>query len=241
MVDFILALGEVINNWPENTKLTLGQISQQTKVSMPQVVEAMSYGLDRALDVHEPLSFKDTDRCHNNLRQRMHAELIARARFDEDLRRRTSDAFTLMYDKVRSMQAMKNWRGAFRTLSYFLGTHEKNLPREHMIPATEECVRLGIKAQLNLQEITVWFGKCIELIVQRPSSETLTEALDVIDTYGEEIKALSPSGAVYIQAMIQKLARPAVELQAGAKLVEVCDSLQMAVDTQPIQYTSIAC
>ena len=63
LVDFIIALGQVLPQWPENTKWSLGQIAQYTHAALPQVLEYMSFGLDRTLDVHEPLSYKDAERC----------------------------------------------------------------------------------------------------------------------------------------------------------------------------------
>jgi hypothetical protein len=48
-----------------------------------------------------------------------------------------------------------------------------------------DCLRLGIKAQINLQELSVWLKKGIESALKNPSQEALEEAFDFISAYSD--------------------------------------------------------
>ena len=80
MLDFILALEKFLPQWPENTKVSLTQLSQSTNTAMPKLIDCLSMALDRTLDVHEPLSYKEADRAYQALKCRMANELEQRQR-----------------------------------------------------------------------------------------------------------------------------------------------------------------
>ena len=39
------------------------------------------------------------------------------------------EAFDALCEKIRVMEMSKNWRGAYKTLSYFYGMNEKNFQK----------------------------------------------------------------------------------------------------------------
>ncbi len=184
ILDFICELERVLGTWPENTSWTLAQIADSTEAGVPQVVDILSDTLDRELEVHESLTRAEAAQVLSTLKDRMSGELAARQRRLEQRREKAIRAYDVTMDKVRVLQAAKNSRAAYKTLGYYVGLHEKDLSDELLLSLCGECLRLGIKAEANLQELSQWLRKGVAACTRSASPSATEDAIDFIDAYG---------------------------------------------------------
>ena len=77
------------------------------------------------------------------------------------------------------------WRSAYKTLSYYVGRHEKDVSDELLLNLCGECLRLGFKAEANMQELSQWLRKGVAACLIADSAAAIEEALDFIDAYSE--------------------------------------------------------
>ena len=183
MLDFICELEKALTKWPETATWTLAQIADQTFTGVPQVVDYLTDTLDRELEVHETLTRAEAVRALDILTERMSAQLAARQKHLDDLRDRAIRAYDGVMEKIRVLQATKNWRSAYKTLSYYVGCYEKDLPKDLMIELSGECLRLGIKSDANLQELSLWLRKGIDACISIGTLDALENGLDFLDAY----------------------------------------------------------
>lgn len=183
MLDFICELEKALTRWPETATWTLAQIADQTATGVPQVVDYLSDTLDRELEVHETLTRAEAVRALEIISDRISAQLAARQKHLDDLRDRAIRAYDQVQEKIRVLQAGKNWRSAYKTLSYYVGCYEKDLPKDIMIELSSECLRLGIKSDANLQELSLWLRKGIEACTIIGTQDALENGLDFLDAY----------------------------------------------------------
>ena len=185
MLDFICELDRVIGKWPENASWTLAQIADYTHAGVPQVVDILSDTLDRELEVHETLTKAEAIKALDALKERMSVQLADRRKRTEQRREKAIRAYDVTMEKVRVLQAAKNARSAYKTLSYYVGRHEKDIPEDLLLNLCGECLRLGFKAEANLQELSMWLRKGVAACLIADTQESLEEALDFIDAYSD--------------------------------------------------------
>ena len=191
MLDFICELERVMAKWPENDSWTLAHIADHTGSGVPQVVDILSDTLERELEVHETLTHAEALKVLTTLKERMSGELAARQRRLDQRRDKAVQAFDLTMDKVRILQSTKNWRNAYKTLSYYVGCHEKDLPKDLMLTLCGECLRLGIKSEANLQELSQWLRKGVAACISLQSPDAMEDALDFLDAYSDHFMTSS--------------------------------------------------
>lgn len=184
LLDFICELERVLGKWPANASWTLAQIADATESSVAQVVDIMSDTLERELEVHETLTNVDAAKALAVLKDRMSDQLAARERRQVQRREKAVRAYDVTMEKVRVLLATKNWRAAYKTLSYYVGLHEKDLGNELLLEMCGECLRLGFKAEANLQELSQWLRKGVTACLETGSPEHLADAFDFLDAYG---------------------------------------------------------
>lgn len=186
MLDFICELEVVLGKWPEGDAWSLAQIADQTHTSVPQVVDFLSEILDRELEVHESLSRAEAVQAFTVLSERMADELAARQRHIELRRDKAVKAYDVAMEKVRVLLVAKNWRSAYKSLTYYVGCYEKDVPKDLLLNLCGECLRLGVKSGANLQELSQWLRKGIAAcLLGEGSSAAVEDALDFLDAYGE--------------------------------------------------------
>lgn len=185
ILDFICELERILGKWPTSSTKTLAQIADETGVAVPQVVDYLSDALDRELEVHEALSQADASQAFTLLRDRMATQLAARERRLSERREKAIRAYDVTMEKVRVLQAAKNWRSAYKTMSYYAGRHEKDVSDELMLSLCGECLRLGIKAETNLQELSLWLRKGVAACLAATTPDAIEGAVDFIDAYGD--------------------------------------------------------
>ena len=185
MLDFICQLDRVLTKWPESASWTLAQIADATEASVPQVVDYLSDVLDRELEVHEALTRQDAAQALSVLKDRNAPQLAARERRMSERREKAIQAYDVTMEKVRVLQTAKNWRAAYKTMSYYVGRHEKDLPDDLLPSLCGDCLRLGIKGEANLQELSQWLRKGVAASLSAATPEGIEAAVDFIDAYGD--------------------------------------------------------
>lgn len=188
MLDFICELERVLTKWPASESRSLEQIADATETSVPQAVDYLSDTLDRELEVHETLTHAETLKALGLLKERMASQLAARERRMSERRDKAIKAFDVTMDKVRVLQATKNVRAAYKTMTYYVGRHEKDIPDELLLSLCGECLRLGIRAEANLQEMSQWLRKGVAACLAAATPEAIEAAVDFIDAYGDHFR-----------------------------------------------------
>jgi hypothetical protein len=185
ILDFICELERILTRWPDAASWSLTQIADLTKTSLPQVVDFLSDALDRELELTESISKLDGTQALGVLKERMSPQLDARDRRMAERRQKAIKAYDGAMEKMRVLQSQKNWRGAYKTMSYYVGVHEKDVPAELLLNLCGECLRLGFKAGANMQELSLWLRKGVAAALTAATAEAMDEAVDFVDAYGE--------------------------------------------------------
>lgn len=187
MLDFIFELEKVIAKWPDSATWTLAQVSDYTGASIPLVVDIMSDVLDREIEVHETVTHTEAAKVLSTLRDRMAGQIVARQKRLDAQREKAMIAYDGAMEKVRVLQMGRNWRSAYKTLSYFVGCHEKDLPADLLSSLCGDCIRLGLKSDANLQELSQWVRKGVAACLTQNTAEGVEDAFDFIDAYGADL------------------------------------------------------
>ncbi len=185
ILDFICELEIVVSKGPDTSVWNLAQVADLTGANVPQVVDIVTDTLERELEVHETITHAEAALMLAKLRERMAGELAARQRRIDAQREKAVKAYDLAIDRVRALEAAKNWRSAYKTLSYYVGCHEKDIPFELMQLVAGDCLRLGAKCQANLQEMSQWLRKGIQACLAGGTIDAIEEAIDFLDAYGD--------------------------------------------------------
>jgi len=185
MLNFTLELERIISKWPDGIKWTLNQISDYTGTGLGQVVDYLSDALDREIDLQEALTVQEAHQALDVMKKRLQVQLAARDKQIRERRERATQAYDMTMEKVRALQLAKNWHAAYRTLSYFAGSYEKDLLPETLTTVAGDCIRLGTKANVNMQELGQWLKKAVAAATATGEHAGYTDAFDFLATYGE--------------------------------------------------------
>ena len=228
MLDFICELERVMGKWPETTCWTLAQIADNTRTGVLQVVDILSDTLDRELEVHETLTHAEALQVLVALKERMSGELAARQKRLDLRREKAIRAYDLTMEKVRVLQATKNWRTAYKSLSYYVGCHENDLPEDLLLTLCGECLRLGVKSEANLQELSQWLRKGISACFTTSSPEATEEAIDFIDAYGHFfLDDINQRGKRLLENVLETLKNQAAQHNLLPRYEELVRELQV--------------
>jgi SOS response regulatory protein OraA/RecX len=230
VLDFIEKFETALSLWPSDAKWPLTHVAEITRIQLPHVVNYLAEVLEKASEVHDPITRKEADRALNLLKQKMRSEIEARQRILERQRNRAVGAYEKTMDIVRQQQSTKNWYGAYRTLSYFFGNYHAQLNNETAVTICNDALRIGIKAKVNFQELAQWLQKGIENILGSTSMSAVEDAIDFVDAYGEYFIAEdSVKGARLIQAIFNQLRVMALDPISNARLDELRVELNLSV------------
>ncbi len=228
MLDFLLALERLIKIWPDNVKMSLVEIAERTNTAVPYTVDCVSEVLNKAIDVHDPLTFNEVNKAFVLLMDRNRGELEAMRQREKQAVAMSIDAYEQTMSKIRIMEASRNWRAAYKTLNYFYGLHQARLPNELKIHICSECLRLGIKESINFQELSQWLKKGIQHLMARPSVDAIEDALDFLDAYGDYFLAEPKGkGEKFLTNLFLMLKPSAMEFDLSDKLNIVAGELQL--------------
>ena len=224
MLDFICSLEKVTEVWPEGTKKEFIHISEATGTPLPRVVESLSDALDKHLDIHEPLNLSEVRKALQILKQKYRSQLELREKRERQKRENAINLYDTVMDKTRTLCAAKSWYAAYRTVSYFGGKHEADLPRDLVLSICDESLRLGIKGKANVQELGIWLRKAIRLAMSVKSRDNINDALDFMDAYSEFFES-TPQGLKILESIQTPLNLQVEEFNLAEKLNQVYPSM----------------
>jgi hypothetical protein len=185
MLEFALAFEKVLTRWPDNTSWTIAQIADFTNSSVSTAVDAISTTLNREFDIQETITPNEGRQVLAALKDRLHRQIESREKRIQADRDAAMRAYDLTMERIRTTQMVKDWRGSYKTLSYFVGRYDKNISHDLLVSLCGDCIRLGHKAGFNMQEIGQWFRKAVEAAILSGSQEVLEDVLDFVDAYAE--------------------------------------------------------
>ncbi len=228
MLDFILDLERALRIWPDGVKWSLVQIAEQTSTKVPHVVEVLTEAISKNPDVHDPLSYNEVHKAYMVLRDRHKAALEALQERERKAIVAAIGAYEQVMDKVRSMEMSKNRRGAYRTLNYTYGNYIKLLPCDIKSRICNDCLRIGIKERINFQELSQWLQRGIQHLMDSPSRESVEDALDFLDAYGDYfLTEANGKGEKFLTNLLLRLKPAAMEFDLSPKLNEVAGDFRL--------------
>lgn len=228
MLDFIFELEKVLKVWPDNVKWSIVQISDKTASKVPHVVECLTDVLGKSIDVHDPMTYNEVNKAYNSLRDRYRQEIEERKLKDRLAVENAIASYDNIMSKVRVMETTKNWRSAYKTLNYFYGIHHKKIPGDLKVNLCNECLRLGIKENINFQELSQWLKRGITHLISRPSEDAIEDALDFLDAYGDYfLSEPRGKGEHFLTNLFLMLKPSAMEFDLSEKLNEVAGELKL--------------
>lgn len=228
MLDFMLNLEKVLKTWPDNTRWNLVQLADMTRTPIPHVVEYITECLGKPADIHEAMTFAEMSKAHAMIQERLHPALEKRRRDEKVATEKSLQLFEVMSDRAKKMEISGNARGAYRTMSYFYGIHKNRLSREIVVTICDNCLRLGIKEKINIQELSQWLRTGIRTLLKSSSSDVVEDALDFLDAYGDYfLKESRGRGEQLITNIFLTLKPSAMEFNLTPRLNEIAGELNL--------------
>jgi hypothetical protein len=232
VLDFIEKFETALSLWPSDAKWPLTHVAEITRVQLPHVVSFLGEVLEKANEVHDPITRKEADRALNSLRQKMRSEIETRQRLNERQKNRAYASYERTMETVRLQQSTKNWYGAYRTLSYFYGNYQQQLNSETVAVLCNDAIRIGIKANVNFQELTQWLQKGLDNILSSNSMQAVEDAADLIDAYAEHfLKEDRIKAQRLLDSALSQLAVLAIDPVAINKVDELRAELALDAST----------
>ena len=214
MIEFVYRLNGMMPNWPVGTKLSLQQIAQNTETSIPHLIQYFTDGLGKDIDIAAMLTNEEAREALHNLSNRIRPQLEAREKAVAEKRAKTINSYDRMMSRLRTQLIGKNWHSAFRTMSYFAGENRDYLPDEYLTTLCSDIVRIGLKANENIQELGRWLEMGVAVALHRHSKNGIEEALDLIDAYGENfLTEETGKGALILGNLLAALEEPAARFE----------------------------
>ena len=183
MLEFVQALTSLVAGGDSSTQWEVSEIARICDYPCHQVFEYLSIALGDDIDVREPLSRNMLLQALVILKEKTRPQFILKHKKMLAQQEKARKSYQVIMAKVRASQQHGEWRKAYRSLSYFASDNARNLPDDLHLTIYNDCLRLGIKARTNLQDLGGWLRKAVEAAVQDASEESLRDALDFIDTY----------------------------------------------------------
>jgi hypothetical protein len=227
MLEFTLAFEKVLTRWPDNTPWTIAQIADFTNSSISTSVDAISTTLNREFDVQETISPAEGRQALAALKDRLHRQLEARERRIQLDRETAMRAYDMTMERIRISQMAKDWRTSYKTLAYFVGRYDKNIRHDLLVSLCGDCIRLGVKAGFNTQEVGQWFRKVVEAAALNGSQEVLEDALDFVDAYSDIFSADTTGvGGKILNSALTVLEIPAIDCNLGLQWTNLNNTIR---------------
>lgn len=226
MIDFIYKFNDALSTWQPGAKWSLRQISEATETSLPHVLQFLSEGLGKDIDVAGCLSLDEATEAVLLLSKRLKSEIEAREKQMALRRKKIQGTYYKLLEKVNVMEVAKNWHGAFRTLSYFAGQHENDLSNDTLVALCSSIMRAGIKSNANVQELGHWLQKGVAVSMSNHTKEGMEEALDLIDAYGDHFQQeTSDKGSLILGNILAIIEEPAARFELWEQYKELVNQL----------------
>lgn len=206
MIEFISELERVLQKWSEGTVWKLSQLADYTKTPSTKVADFFFGAFGRTFDIEGTVSREEAQQALATMKETFQGELLARERFLQERQKQALRDFDRTMERVRALQQEKNWHGAYRTLTYYFGRYEKDIPPDLLLDVCGDCMRLGIKAQVNLQELGVWLRKVVDQASVNPTEQSLEDLLDFVDAYGSHFTSTpGDQGRKFLRGILNSL------------------------------------
>lgn len=214
MIDFIYRANEVLGAWSVHERWTVHKLAEVTETSLPHILQYLHEGLGKEIEIGSTVSSGELFEAIGLLRRRYKEQIDEREKKKAEGRRRATRAFDIMMSKVRGMQAEARWINAYKTLCYFAGQYEDDLPKEYMTTLCSDLIRMGLKAHASVQEISRWLQKGVSVAMSYQSREGIAEALDFMDAYGEHfLNEDSGKGPLLLGSILAAIEEPAARYE----------------------------
>lgn len=229
MIDFVYKLKAMIPNWPAGSRVSIQQLAQSTETSIPHIIQYLTDGLGKDIDIAAMLSSEEASEALHNLSNRIRPQLEAREKALAEKRARTIKAYDRMMGKVRMQLSVKNWHTSFRTMTYFAGENRDYLPDDYLTTLCSDIVRIGIKSNENIQELGRWLEMGVAVAIHRHSKDGIEEALDLIDAYGDNfLNEESGKGALILGNLLAALEEPSARFELWEEYKSLINQLYPA-------------
>lgn len=229
MIDFIYRLNDALPIWSSDSKWSLKQIAEATDTSIPHVLQYLSEGLCKEIDVSGSISVDEATEAILLLSKKIQPEIEERERLLAERREEAIRQYYRITDKAQQMQIDQRWHTAFRTLSYFAGENESDLPQEILINLCSEVVRCGIKAKANIQELGQWLQRGVAVALSLHSQEGMRECLDLLEAYSDVfLNDDSGKGPLIVGNLLAILEEPCARFELWQEYKSLVESLYPA-------------
>lgn len=214
MIDFIYKASDVLSNWTTHEKWTVHKLAEVTETSLPHILQYLNEGLGKEIEISGTFSNNELAEAMAVLRRRYKDQIEERERKKAAARRKAVRAFDAIMQKTLLMQTEKKWNHAYKTLCYFAGQFESELPKEYATTLCSDLIRMGIKADINIQEISRWLQKGVSIAMSHQSREGVSEALDFMDAYGDHfLNDDSGKGPLLLGSILAAIEEPAARYE----------------------------
>lgn len=228
MLEFLFKIEQLLKIWPDNTKWNMIQIAEKTGTPTPRVLEFLNEALNKPLDVHDPLSYNEVNKAYDIMCDRRCHEIETFRRKEQQAVARTITAYDQLMEKIRLLLAAKNYRNAYQTLTYFYGMHKERLTKDLTVALCNDCLRIGMREKINIQELSQWLKRGVEMLLRSPNRDAIEDALDFIETYGDYfLGGDERKGESLMTNLFLSLKPSAMEFDLTPKLNAVAGELNM--------------
>lgn len=212
MIEFILSFERCLNSWTKSEKRDFPSLAKETSKGTDYVIDVVSNALNNEFEYSSQLNRDDAVKALQVLKDRMKPQLIARQRMLQIKRDKAIRAYELTMEKVRVLSGQKNWHSAYRTMTNFIGSHERDLPVEVLLSLLNDAIRIAVKSGENLQELSRWLRKAVEIAIEQGTRESVHEAIDFVDAFSSHLRQdASGNGMKLLNSMTQRLQIPAAQ------------------------------
>ena len=211
MLEFVQALTKLVARGDSNAQLEVSEIARTCDYPCHQVFEYLTIALGDDIDVREPLSRNLLLQALVILKEKTRPQFVLQQKKRLAQQEKSRKNYQIIMTKVRTAQKNGEWRKAYRSLSYFASDNADNLPDDLELTIYNDCLRLGIKARTNMQDLGGWLRKVVDTALQDASEEALHDAFDFIDTYqGEFLNDASGAGSKLLHNIVMPLREKAL-------------------------------
>ncbi len=183
MLEFVQALTGLVAGGDGSTRWDVSEIARLCDHPCHQVFEYLTVALGDDIDVREPISRNMLLQVLVVLKEKTRPQFILKQKRILAKQEKAHKSYQVIMAKVRASQRDGEWRKAYRSLGYFASDSAQDLPADLRLTIYNDCLRLGIKARTNLQDLCGWLRLVVDIAVQDASEERLRDALDFVETY----------------------------------------------------------
>ncbi|MBF0442205.1 MAG: hypothetical protein HQK54_09890 [Oligoflexales bacterium] len=179
---FVAELERVIKIWPERAVWAISQLAMYTQMDASQVAKWVSSALGREMDIQDRLTFEQGEQILSTLHG--YAESGDRLPSFTKEHLKGTEAFENMRKKLTPLLQSRDFRQAYKNLSFFMRHNGRNLAASERIEGAAECLRVGEKADIPASELASWLQNGVDASLEDKTERGIDDAIDLLDAYG---------------------------------------------------------